>query len=392
MSDDAPHDALFRARFPIALGASRLEYDGIAYESWESRATLRLVVGDEVREERIVFDQYAHDAERVAAFLTALARVLGRGAAASIAQSKPSDLFAAFVLAGRASTVDELEAELSTHLAWLLAGGDPPSVALARLEEVCRDVFPLKAANELASLEFVGLALVGTSLRMTIRLITWDGEPPVIRDVKEQELYFGGLADHAPARTRALFEGMQIALARVLEVPAIETLMPHELFRGDVMKLKTCITADDFARALLVKSRLGKFLAAPEVAVAAAGPLATPAELAALCTQVFPMRTAGGTTLEFVEATSDGTNLSVALRFGGAAEACGLAVAGAYDRGRVHALFAATRAVLAELACSEVAQPSELLFPELLAKRGIRSEADFARALRTKARLGRFTS
>jgi hypothetical protein len=405
MSDDVedPVEARFRAGFPIRAGAVTLEYAGATYESYQSLVVLKLAVGGEVREEKVAFSQHAYDTERVAAFLTALGRVLGRAGPAAFAQCKPSDLFQFTVLDGPATTPEDFEVELLDVLGWLLAGGAPPSVVLGRLEEVCREVFPLKAENDLGSLDFVGFTLVGPSLRIVLRLVVWEEDPATgtrsIRDVKEQEVYFGALASHDPARTRALLEGMQAVLARVLATPQVETLMPHDLFRGDVLKLKTATTADDFARALSARSRLGKLLAPGERVAAPTPPLATSAELAALCREMFPMRTSdGAATLELVDATTDGTNLAIVLRLSRDGrvdeEACGLMVAGAYDRGRIQALLAATRTTFAGLSAAKLARarPSDLLVSALLGRRNTTTEADFARALRTKSRLGRFTS
>ena len=149
MSDDV--EARFRAGFPIQAGAATLEYAGATYESYQTLVVLRLAVGGEVREEKVAFSPQAYDIERVAAFLTALGRVLGRAGSTAFAQCKPSDLFQFTVLDGGATTPEEFEAALLDALGWLLADGAPPSVALGRLEEVCREVFPLKAENELVS-------------------------------------------------------------------------------------------------------------------------------------------------------------------------------------------------------------------------------------------------
>ena len=409
MSDPEDGDALFRKLFPIqaAGGAVTLEYGGTAYVSYETVVMLRLVVGGEVREENVKFNEYAFGApERLAAFLTATSRVLGRNPdPAAFANCKPRDLFQPFVAQLTATTVEEFEAVLlePSCLGWLVTGDDPPSACLARLDEVCREMFPMKAENDIASLEYVELTLIGASLRIVIRLVVWDLDPATsvmsIRDVKEQEVYFGALDSHEPARTRALLEGMRRVMARALLAPEIETLMPHDLFRGDVLKLKTAVTADDFAKALSARSRLGKLLASSGPAAPTTPPVTTPEELATVCAETFPMRTTDGkATLDFVEATTDGMNLRIVLRLSSSLDAsvkeetCGLMAVGAYDRGRVHALLAGTRMTFADVAASKLAraQPSDLLVSELLAKPKTTTETEFAKALRTKPRLGRF--
>ena len=186
-------------------------------------------------------------------------------------------------------------------------------------------------------------------------------------------------------------------LARALMSPEIETMMPHDLFRGDVLKLKTAVTADDFARALSARSRLGKLIAS--TAAPATPPITTPEELATVCAETFPMCTADGVArLDFVEATNDGTSLRIVLRLSSSldssvkVESCGLMAVGAYDRGRVRAFLGGMRTTFAGLASSKLAraQPSNLLVTDLFAKPKMTTETDFAKALRTKARLGRF--
>jgi DNA-directed RNA polymerase beta subunit len=77
------------------------------------------------------------------------------------------------------------------------------------LQGVFRERFPVISSNELASLEFVGYALEAPKhdaaeclrrgltyvapLKVTVRLVVWEGggDARLVRDVKEQELYFG---------------------------------------------------------------------------------------------------------------------------------------------------------------------------------------------------------
>ena len=77
------------------------------------------------------------------------------------------------------------------------------------LQAVFNSVFPIKDFNETASLEFVGYTLeepkydvqeclqrgmtYAAPFKVTIRLVAWDDSegPQHIKDVKEQEVYFG---------------------------------------------------------------------------------------------------------------------------------------------------------------------------------------------------------
>jgi hypothetical protein len=104
------------------------------------------------------------------------------------------------------------------------------------------------------------------SLRVTLRLVSWardeeSGERQV-RDIKEQQLYLGpaSLLRHGD-RLAAFLRGSCAALKTVFEAGAeTETLMPHDLWRHGVLKLVKAQSADDFRRALLVRSRLGRYL------------------------------------------------------------------------------------------------------------------------------------
>jgi len=64
--------------------------------------------------------------------------------------------------------------------------------------------------------------------------------------------------DRSGARRRV--QGCGAALREVFLTPAatLDSLLPHELLLFDVLDLKRAKAADDFRRALLVTSRLGK--------------------------------------------------------------------------------------------------------------------------------------
>lgn len=98
---------------------------------------------------------------------------------------------------------------------------------------------------------------------ITVRLIVWDvdGDQRSIRDIKEQRL-FGGpvwLYEDEP-RVEQMLRAQQEVLGEVLADPRtpIDGLMPHDLLRLDVLKLKTARTQEHFSKALRAKSRLGR--------------------------------------------------------------------------------------------------------------------------------------
>jgi hypothetical protein len=137
------------------------------------------------------------------------------------------------------------------------------------LQQLIGETFPARATNELASLDLVSVedhADPGAFF-VTLRLILWELSTPEtlsIIDVKEQQVYFkpppgaAGSAERIAAFVRALVR----VLATVLESPQLPTLMPHDLFVWSPLKLAKPQTDDDFAAALRVKSRLGRYLPA----------------------------------------------------------------------------------------------------------------------------------
>ena len=95
---------------------------------------------------------------------------------------------------------------------FLQAGEDPYERRDEGLQGALRAVFPVRSRDELASLDYVGYALepprfdeaeclhramtFAAPLKVTVRLIVWDppgdhGDARAIRDIKEQECYFG---------------------------------------------------------------------------------------------------------------------------------------------------------------------------------------------------------
>jgi hypothetical protein len=100
---------------------------------------------------------------------------------------------------------------------------------------------------------------------LTLRVIYWEGEAPYrsILDIREQDVSLCHL-DHVENDER--FESFVSAwvevASEVLERPAnLGRVNPEDLFRGShPLDLKTAREQADFAQALRVKSRLGRYL------------------------------------------------------------------------------------------------------------------------------------
>jgi hypothetical protein len=115
-------------------------------------------------------------------------------------------------------------------------------------------------------------------LRAAFHLIVWEldesGAKASIVDVREQEIYVvpDGYRDE-PARLRAFLDAWAAVMPEVLaHVDAGLYLMPHDLAIFTPLALARAETVDDFRRALLVKSRYGRFVgAAPRLARSAEG-------------------------------------------------------------------------------------------------------------------------
>jgi hypothetical protein len=102
----------------------------------------------------------------------------------------------------------------------------------------------------------------------TIRLIVWDVDPETdvmsIRDIKEQEVHMGWPVHYDDVeRVAAFFAALGAIItdlgARGID-PSEEGLMPSDLLRADVLKLRRATTVADFDAALRAKSRLGLYL------------------------------------------------------------------------------------------------------------------------------------
>ncbi|MGE4605727.1 MAG: DNA-directed RNA polymerase subunit beta [Myxococcota bacterium] len=102
-----------------------------------------------------------------------------------------------------------IEIQKQTFERFLQTNVDPEKRENSGLQEVFNSVFPIKDFNDTASLEFVSYMLeepkydvqeclhrgrtYAAPFKVTIRLVAWDdsGGSQAIRDVKEQEVYFG---------------------------------------------------------------------------------------------------------------------------------------------------------------------------------------------------------
>lgn len=136
-------------------------------------------------------------------------------------------------------------------------------VTREELQEIFSTEFPLRAKNELASLEFVELSdRGGGNYGMVVRLIVWDEVDGTrsIRDVKEQDCFIKLPGDCTFERLVTYLRGMDMAMQDVLASPRMESLMPHELLDWSALALRKAATAEDFDKALRLKSRLGRFL------------------------------------------------------------------------------------------------------------------------------------
>jgi len=113
-----------------------------------------------------------------------------------------------------------------------------------------------------------GLVADSEQATVVVRLIVFDEgeEGLVIRDIKEQQIYCGPAALYEDAtRIDEMLYAQQEVLGEVLRgsVGPFEVLMPHDLCFFGVLSLVRSRTREEFARALRVKSRLGRYLGDP---------------------------------------------------------------------------------------------------------------------------------
>lgn len=140
---------------------------------------------------------------------------------------------------------------------------DRPKLTVADVHEVFSATFPAKAATERATLEYVETVAMPDGFGIVVRLIIWDEHAGTlsIRDIKEQQVWLDpndASRERLTEYARAFVKIASLALTH----HEVETLMPHDLLISNVLGLSKPQTEDEFARALSVKSRLGKYLPA----------------------------------------------------------------------------------------------------------------------------------
>lgn len=101
----------------------------------------------------------------------------------------------------------------------------------------------------------------------TIRVLVWDVDPTTdtasIRDIKEQEVNMGWPVYYDDAeRVAAFFAALGAIITQMgtgnLEV--LDSVMPSDLLRADVLALRRARSVAEFDAALRAKSRLGSLL------------------------------------------------------------------------------------------------------------------------------------
>lgn len=153
-------------------------------------------------------------------------------------------------------------------------------MAIATTEDVrttLEALFPVRGRSIHSDTEqnpFCSLGLAGErktfehangSIWATLHLCVWETSngKESIRDIKEQEVLVVPTATRdRPEIVRAYLQGWAEALATVLpelSLAQVDRLMPHDLVFSLAATLRKAVTAQDFCKALLVKSRLGKF-------------------------------------------------------------------------------------------------------------------------------------
>jgi hypothetical protein len=102
---------------------------------------------------------------------------------------------------------------------------------------------------------------------VTIRSLSWDTDPTTgassIRDIKEQEINMGWPVYYDDAERVAAFFAALGAIITELgarDADVLDTLMPADLLRADVLALRRASTVAEFDAALRAKSRLGPLL------------------------------------------------------------------------------------------------------------------------------------
>ncbi|HFE44263.1 MAG TPA: hypothetical protein ENJ18_02050 [Nannocystis exedens] len=127
----------------------------------------------------------------------------------------------------------------------------------------------LPVASELISLECINVDATGDGgAETTFRLLIWEqeGEERTILDVKEQVFRWSAEQLGDP-RLASLIAGWAAALGEVFaalsengDISPIERCLPCDLLDLSVLRLRRSRSTDDFCKALLRPSHLGKFM------------------------------------------------------------------------------------------------------------------------------------
>ncbi len=131
--------------------------------------------------------------------------------------------------------------------------------------QIVRDAFPISGGR--GQLQLAEGELPEPD-RLTIRLVIWEeyqGELHV-RDIKEQQVYVGGLSEVDPERLEQAVAGWRMALGQLFaqtDITWLGCLMPMDLVPrfAELALLRRPRSAEDFAEALLAsKHRFGRWL------------------------------------------------------------------------------------------------------------------------------------
>jgi hypothetical protein len=199
------------------------------------------------------------------AWMKALGRLLQEGA--DLAGAAPADLVCTDVLELAWLDTDADLADTLLMPCWLgrLRSGGAFRVGPAELAQLLCAALPVR--GEAAELMGPGLGHGGIEERpsgdllATLQLVGWEAHEGQrqIRDIKEQTvLLVSGNAREQGERVKAYLKGWAGALRVLFADLDASPLMPHDLVRPDVLRLRRAATAADFQAALLRPSRLGR--------------------------------------------------------------------------------------------------------------------------------------
>jgi len=121
-------------------------------------------------------------------------------------------------------------------------------------------VFPIVAHDGSAELEIADLTERGGGYGVVTNLILWAPDRSSVRDVKQQDVYFGPPRTLKYDRLAAFLRALRAVLARALAHPRVAQLLPHELLIWSPLTKRSLRTEEDYATALRARTRLGPLL------------------------------------------------------------------------------------------------------------------------------------